>query len=512
MDRFPATLDPTAADQSDSGARRGRAFFLLSAVVLLISAGLLVYSQTMAFVWDEGFHLLAAQLINAGKTLYIDFCFAQTPLNAFWNAAWMRVFGESWRVTHVSAALLVAGSVFLIADFVLVRFAVPRWRLPCAIVVAAFVGLNNIVVEFGTVAQAYGIGLFLTVASFRAAILARGKSVLWPFAAGLLSGAAADCTLLTAPAVPVLLIWMLFYNAAGKRWTKSIAFLGGVFISFAPVIWLFAKAPRIVFFDIVQYQALYRRADWPTVNSHDLDVLSDWLNSAQVLLMGSLAIAGLMFLIRKSNWERGRRAEFYLCAWLAGALAVYIATTHPTFDRYFVFVVPFLSVIAAIGLYATAVRLGDPNRPFLPAFLATLLVGLALAKALFDDRDATTWKDYEKIAAKVDQVTPRNGVLFADELVYFLLRRAPPRGMEFSYSHKVQLPRAQEAALHIISAPELKNEVKAGKFDTVQTCNDDKIDEFGLPQLYAHKADVGDCSVFWGKVRTSTAPAPAREK
>ncbi|MBV8906764.1 MAG: hypothetical protein JOZ22_24240, partial [Acidobacteriia bacterium] len=220
--------------------RDGKAFLLLSAVVLLISAGLLVYSQTMAFVWDEGFHLLAAQLINAGKTLYIDFCFAQTPLNTLWNAAWMRVFGDSWRVTHVAAALLVSGSVFLISDFALARFAVPRWRLPCAIVVAAFTGLNTAVVEFGPVGQSYGMGLFLTVAAFRATILTVSrKGVFWAFAAGLLAGAAADSTLLTAPAVPVLLIWMLVYNTTGTRWPKSVAFLGAVIISFAPAIWLF---------------------------------------------------------------------------------------------------------------------------------------------------------------------------------------------------------------------------------------------------------------------------------
>src|SRR5690349_445736 len=64
----------------------------------LIAAALLVYSQTYAFAWDEGFHLLAAQLIAHGKRPYLDFLFAQTPLNAYWNAALMRLFGESWRI------------------------------------------------------------------------------------------------------------------------------------------------------------------------------------------------------------------------------------------------------------------------------------------------------------------------------------------------------------------------------------------------------------------------------
>jgi hypothetical protein len=45
----------------------------------LVTAILVVYSQTKAFAWDEGFHLLTAQLIGAGKRPYIDWVFSQTP-------------------------------------------------------------------------------------------------------------------------------------------------------------------------------------------------------------------------------------------------------------------------------------------------------------------------------------------------------------------------------------------------------------------------------------------------
>src|SRR5579875_1969265 len=113
MDRSPARIEEFAAEDPGRTRQGRRAFLLLAAAALLITAGLLVYSETMAFVWDEGFHLVAAQLILAGKTPYIDFCFPQTPLNAYWNAGWMRVFGESWQVVHFFAALLTAGAAFL---------------------------------------------------------------------------------------------------------------------------------------------------------------------------------------------------------------------------------------------------------------------------------------------------------------------------------------------------------------------------------------------------------------
>src|SRR5579862_5239056 len=100
---------------------------LLAAAAILF-AGILVYSQTLAFAWDEGFHLLAAQLIQRGQRPYIDFCFPQTPLNAYLNAAWMSVFGESWRAVHALSAFWVAAAAFLAADFVLTRFPDAGWR------------------------------------------------------------------------------------------------------------------------------------------------------------------------------------------------------------------------------------------------------------------------------------------------------------------------------------------------------------------------------------------------
>ncbi len=196
--------------------------FGCSESLALLSAGFIVMSQTKAFVWDEGFHLVAAQLINGGKRPYIDFCFPQTPLNAYWNAGLMRVFGQSWQVVHLGAALFTAGAVALTADYVFTRFPVARWRLACAIVAALFVGTSTIVIEFCFVGQAYGVSLFLIVAAFRVAVLTvRRRNLFLPFAVGLLAGAAADSSLLTSPVLPVLLLWMMFYDEGGNRWSKG---------------------------------------------------------------------------------------------------------------------------------------------------------------------------------------------------------------------------------------------------------------------------------------------------
>lgn len=488
--------------RSSSATSRSRASLWLRAFFALYTVGLLIYSQTMAFVWDEGFHLLAAQLINKGKIPYIDFCFPQTLLNAYWNAAWMRLFGQTWRVTHIAAALLIAGGVYLITDFAFKRSPIPHWRFSCALAVAGFTGFNDVVVQFGPIAQAYASGLFLSVAAFRLAIAAASrKAAIWAFAAGFCAGAAAGSTLLTAPVIPVLLLWLFIYNFKGARWTKALAFCLGCVPPFAPMIWLFAKAPQQTFFNVIQYQAIFRRVNWDGATSHDVEALTAWLDSTPALLLGTLALAGFFFLWKQSKWERPIRAEFYLCAWLSAALIFYIATAHPTFQRYFIFAVPFCSVLAAAGLYAVGSRLASPTRPFWPTAVLSVLLTLSLGRMLFTERDSTTWKHYEEIANKIREVTPPDAQLYADEQVYFLLRRMPPPGLEFSYSHKLELPPQQAALYHIISERELNEQVKAGKFATVESCKDERIDEMHLTELFPNQAEIRDCSIFWGKVR-----------
>ncbi len=500
------SLEPPITERAAQAGllkRLRRPVVLLSSLFVLLTAGLVVYSQTMAFVWDEGFHLLTAQLINVGKTPYIDFCFPQTLLNAYFNAAVLRVFGNTWRSPHIFDALFVAGAAFLAAEFVFRRFPVPRWRFACAVLVLILVGLDCDIFQFGTSAQAYSSGMFCVTAAFRLALRAVESKSFWPaFFSALFAGAAAGSTLLCAPAVPVLLLWIFFTNRAGSRWMKAAVFVLAAIIPFAPEVVLLIRAPQQTFFNVVQYQALFRRVNWGDASSHDVDVLSDWLYSAQPLLLGLLALGGFVFIRKRSGWSREERAPFYLAAWLSLALGVYISIAHPTFGRYFVFVIPFLGILAAAGFYAGASRLFNPDRPAWPLAILTVIVALTLAKALFDDRDSTTWYDYEDIARKVKEVTPPGGKFMADELVYFILKRTPPPGFEFSYSHKLSLPPALEARYHIVSEADIKKMIQSGFFYTVENCKDDFIDEMHLDQLFPHRDDVtDDCTVFWGKVK-----------
>ncbi len=475
---------------------RTRGTLLVWAVASLICAGLIVFGLTRAFVWDEGFHLVAAQMIMAGKRPYLDFCFPQTPLNAYWNALWMFCFGQTWRVTHIPAVLELSGATLLLARYFLARYPDAQWRVPCALAGLLFFGANSVMVEFAPIAQAYAICIFTGMAAFvLAAEASRKPGLMLPFLAGLAAGIGVGSSLLVAPVIPVLLVWLYLKSDRAK----PLAFLVGAAIPFAPVVWLFAESPRAVFFNIVQYQTLFRRADWAgdLAGTHDFDVLTSWVDCGQTLLLCGLASAAILYFRKYKRGDQRFRDEFWLAVAMAAALLLYISTAHPTFSRYYIVGLPFYAMVAAPGLMIVGGRLLSDQRRFWAAGALSALLLLSLTRTLFDDRDSATWQRYDDIANAIKKVSPPGARIFADEHVYFLLHRLPPPGLEFSYSHKVELPAKEAAFLHIIPAKELEKQVESGYYATVETCDDDKIDDWNLVDKFKQRKEISDCSVFW---------------
>jgi 4-amino-4-deoxy-L-arabinose transferase-like glycosyltransferase len=478
-----------------------RSNWIVLGLAALAAAGLQTYAQLRAFAWDEGWHLVAAQSINRGRRPYLDFCFPQTPLNAYWNAGWLRVFGDTWHTPHAVAAVMTALAVLLTGRYLLRRFPVAGWRVATAVAAMCCFSLNIVVVEYGALAQAYALCLFLIVTAFLYTVAAVDREAPWSAgAAGLLAGAACNCSLLTAPVAPVLLIWMLFSNRAGNRWAKLGAFAVGGAVACVPLAWLFAQGPQQTIFNVLHYNLLYRQRQWEGALAHNFGEWFAWVSSPQALMLGGLALAGVLFIRKRSGWERALRREFYLSAWLAVALIVHISTATPTFRRYYLLAVPFLAILACAGLYDVGSRLGSPDRPWWPVLIVSLLTGACLTKAMIEGHEDFSWYDVEQIAAKVKPVTPPQAVLFADEPTYFVTRHVPPSGLELEDSHKLDFPPAVARQLHVIPQKELDLEIKAGAFDTLEISDDDeRIEKLGLRKMYAHSAKVEDYDVFWGK-------------
>jgi hypothetical protein len=484
-------------------ARTERRPALLYGAVALAATGLLIYSQTLAFNWDSGFHILAAQLIRHGKRPYVDFLFPQTPLNAYWNAAWMGIFGESWRAVQAVAAVTTALATLLAADFVYRYFPTPAWRLAAAIVEAAIIATNVMVVGFAPTAQAYALCMLGTVAAFRATIVAVDfEAARWPALAGFFAGVAASASLLTAPVGPILLAWMLIHDRTGQRWAKLGFFISGGLLASVPLLSLFLERPSQTIFNVFDYHFYYRQVWWEGAAAHDLDVAASWVDSGQALLVALLGIGGVLCLGR-SEVDRRTRSRFYLSGWLSAGLGAYLLTARPTFPQYFMLLVPFLGMLATVGLQPIGEAFAAPDRPFWPALTLICLLGLALGKRIHDDRpEHFTWPDMEEIAKEVDAVTLPGTALLAEEQIYFLTRRTPPVGAEHYNSHKLSLPPSLSAALHVVPRDELEQRIEAGAFPTLQTCADeDEIERLGLARIYAHRMEVNDCVVFWDPLR-----------
>jgi hypothetical protein len=458
-----------------------------------VAAILIAYSQTYSLTWDEGFHLVAAQLINAGKKPYADFLFAQTPLNAYWNAFVMRIFGQTWHTAHAFAALESAGAVALTADYLYRRFPVPEWRFTVVLASVFLVGLNVVVVEYGTLGQAYGICLLLIVVAYRFAVAGvdRGSHLYFAIA-GLAAGAAAESSLLTVTVAPVLLIWIFFRRRSG-----TIAFVAGVAVSLIPMLLLYLAAPHQVIFDIVDFHLFYRQVLWEGWWMHDLDVLVSWLDSFHALLLTVFALVGVATL-RKSNWPENIRSEFMLAGGLALATAAYLMTAHPTFQRYFLLTAPFAAIVAAAGIPTVLSRFGPIAQSRSVILLLAILMSVSLIRDIYDDRD-DNWYNIEPVARKVAEVTPPGAMLYADEHVYFLTGRIPPSGMEWNGAHKVDLPMEKAGPLHIQPRAELERRVKSGIYATVETCAADEPKTLDLDSLYRQHADIKDCFIYWDK-------------
>jgi len=479
--------------------------YLLS-LVLLLGAGLILYSQTQAFAWDEGFHLLAAQLILRGMRPYLDFFHAQTPLYAYWNSFWMRLFGDTWRTAHVISALCTTGALWLTGTYVLDRFdgGVWRknWRLPLTLAAVLLVGLNSQVVEFGTIGQAYGLCLLAIVGAFRFTVAnVKRDDARFAMGAGFCAGAAAASSLLTAPMGPVLFLWIL--KSPGARLKRTLAFLAGALIPFLPLVRLFLKSPKVVFFGAVKFHLFYRTVDWSESGKQNLDVATDWLESPHAMVMGLLVLLGLIFMAR-TEIPRALRQELHLCILLCAVEATYLLYVRPTFARYYLFIVPFVAIICVVGLYYAGIHIGRPDKPRWVMLLLFLVMALGIGKTLSVSKSDYRWKDWEKLAKKVNDVTRPDGIIYADEAVFFITKRQPSSGMEYADTHKLHLSNDLEAQLHIFPKEELLRRVKAKTYDTVATCeDDDKMNEQDLPTNYKQKVTMGDCAVFWDKDKTT---------
>jgi 4-amino-4-deoxy-L-arabinose transferase-like glycosyltransferase len=478
------------------------------AVVAVLCLGLLAYSQIAAYYADEGFELVAAQLVLAGKTPYLDFFYQHTPLYAYLAAAWMRLLGNGWRSVHLLSTLATAGAIFLAVEFVRTRFPEPRWRTTAAVAVALLISLQPIVLQFGTISQAYGICLLLTVAAFRLTVAAaeQGRPVLL-CGAGFCTAAAAGASLISIPVAPVLFVWLLRRRPAGSRTAAGAWFLAGALIPLLPVAWTAARAPSQMFFDVVTYHRLFRQRGFDRLQN--VDVLGGWLNSAPGVLLALLGLLGLLYARGRSGWQGAWRHELTLCAWLAAALLVSSAAVQPSWEQYLILAIPFAAVLASVGVCAIgASDLTAPRQRIWLVALATapfFFYPFQVARWLFHG-NRTPWIELQDVVRQIHLVTPENGLVWASEVEYAAASLIPPSGLENHFAFRVSAPAAQAESLHIVTKQQVDDWLRQGRFDTACNCQGpERIASLDLAHVYTEQITIGPCVVFWNRAARDRA-------
>jgi 4-amino-4-deoxy-L-arabinose transferase-like glycosyltransferase len=234
---------------------------------------------------------------------------------------------------------------------------------------------------------------------------------------------------------------------------------------------------------------------------HNLRVLTAISHSRQFLVLILFAGVGLLFALGRSEWDPKRKAEFSLCGWLAIGLGIFLATVRLTFYQYFVLLIPFLSILASVGIMATAYWLRRPERPawLVPGVLLLFVAGIP--SWLWRERNHLHWPQIEGVAKTVNHVTPEDGWIWAHETIYFAAQRTPPSGFEHSDAHKLQLSLVDSADLHVVSRADAYHWAATGRFATVVTCYmiNGWPDATGIQEVYANRTTVNGCNIFWSK-------------
>jgi hypothetical protein len=484
--------------------------FLLQGSLAVLATLLVAISQSGISYGDEGFHLLAAQVISAGKAPYRDFFYQHPPLYPYVLAGWMGIVGQSWRSAHLLSSLLIAATALLMANYLYRGLRLEGWALGTAILGAVLVTLTPTVLIHGTGAQPYAAGLFCSVASFALAIRADDGRSLAAFGCGCCASSAVACSLLTALCVPTLGLWLAW--RAADRWRTAAWFFAGALVPLLPFMWLCAQAPRQVWFDLIEFHLFHRQLPdiWTTRSAlaWDLQVLTSPFGSAQGMLLALLAVIGALFRVRWIKLGERRSAELHLCLLLALAMAAPALIAHPTFEQYFVFMIPFVVVLAVVGACAIGTRAlgltrGTPVALFLGVVFAFGSAKLVCRALFLTQPSEHYWPRVENVAKRLRHVAAASGdgSVFAEDVLWFAAGLTPPAGLESWVGSSLSLPEDVASQLRVVSKAQIAAWLEAGRFSTVVMGTDDPRVS-AVSCLYAKSERVHGYYLFWDAVAT----------
>lgn len=300
--------------------------------------------------FDEGSYLLAARLVLAHKTPYLDFFYNQAPLLPYVYAAWMKCTQISWVSAKLFSALLTGLlGTLLCADV----WARTRSRAAGCAALILFAS-STLVFAWFPIVKTYSLaGMFLFASYFVTGRISTRFSLWLVLSGGLFFGLSVDARSYLLLLIPVFVCWVVTHTAFEVRLRAVVWFLVGFAIGTLPALWLFLSSPDIFLFDNLRYHALRSSSglvgwSWEKV----LIVLQLFLGSgtANGLQWSILVFVVVGLALAVPNKKLSAR----LAMQLAIGVALISLLPTPAYVQYFSLCVPFLiaaAVTAVVDLW-----------------------------------------------------------------------------------------------------------------------------------------------------------------
>jgi hypothetical protein len=479
---------------------------ILASLAFISVLAILISQRPLAL--GDPYHVLACQMVAAGRKPYFDFFFQQAPLYSLACGAWMRIFGSSWYSTNLLSVLFVCCSSTVMARIASQAYSEAGWGVKGSIVVVLLFGLNLQLAQWGDIAQPYALCMFLCLLAWPAVFVARPTRTRF-FWSGLAAGAAVNTTLLSFPFLVVLTGWSIYQTAKPDRYRGLLWLSYGVCVASIPLAYLAILAPSQTWFGMVEYQ-LFHRDDagaWTNITRWNLFQVFQWTTSTQGVLLLFLSLAGLPSLF-DSKAPASTRNSLQFAASIAFSWALFLSLPRPTFALYYVLVIPYVCLLASAGLW------GITSRMWSPRWASIVLVGTVLlyspdrmwpyVRSSLTSTDELA--DLEETARQINAVTVPNDPVYADhEAIYVVARRLPPPGLENSFGAEVRLRPDEYARAGIVPPERIEAQLRAGSFAAVvlsKKIPDNELDPrisqiVRSSQLYSGYTETKRHVIFW---------------
>ena len=272
---------------------------------------------------------------------------------------------------------------------------------------------------------------------------------------GLLAAAAVAASLLVAPIIPVLLLWVWL-----RERTRFLWLILGLSAGLLPLFVFLLAAPHQTIRDVIGFHLIDRPSfGW----RYNLGELARWLLPTQGSVLTVVAIASL---------QSRKQSAIRLCALIALVLGLVLLLIKATASFYFVVLTPFLSILAASWLTDRIARNRERGALLSGATIVLYLVGLTVI-GRFRGAEAP-YREVRQLARAIEACAP-SGNFYANQATYFEAATLPPSHMENPFA-PTSLPDSGLAS---------------GAFDAVLIGADNpKVVRYRLAEKYAQRTTI----------------------